>query len=383
MNNFILSLRYGRLGRFALFAITLLVSGCSKPIDNVNEVRPVRVIKLTSTNAEIDAEFAGEVRARIESRLGFRVGGKIVSRAVEVGSLVKSGQILMQLDPLDQKLAQAQAVAALTASESNRDLASAELKRYLNLRDKNFVSQAVLDSKEGAFKSAEAAYEQSVAINKSQSNQVNYTTLVANADGVVTNINAEVGQVVVAGADILRVAELAEKEVVIGIPENKVDTLRTTSDVQVRIWAHPKDLIAGKIREISPIADPATRTFITKVSLIDAPADVHLGMTAYVIFSAKSANQSIKVPLTALFQDKGSSAVWVVENNLTKLTRVEIGAPIGNDIILTGGVSNGQMVVTAGVNSLKQGQRVRVLDEEPVTNASSAAAAAGTGAVVK
>lgn len=355
------------------------LSGCSKPIEKAEEIRPVRVMKLQSSNVDVDAEFPGEVRARIESRLGFRVGGKIVSRKVDVGSVVTRGQILMQLDPQDLQLAQAQSIAGLRASESNRDLAKAELKRYQDLRDKNFVSQALLDSKETAYKAAQASYEQAAAANKNQSNQTAYTTLVADADGVVTGVDAEVGQVVAAGSPVVRVAQLGEKEIVIGIPEDKVDTLRRVSDVKVRIWAHPNDLIDGKIREISPIADPVTRTFTAKVSIPAAPADVRLGMTAYVNFASKTTTPWIKVPLTALFQDKGGSAVWVVENNTARLVPVQTAAPTGNDILLSGGVSNGQVVVTAGVNSLKPGQKVSILGEEPVAAKAVATASESSG----
>ncbi|HCE09720.1 MAG TPA: efflux transporter periplasmic adaptor subunit, partial [Oxalobacteraceae bacterium] len=141
------------------------------------------------------------------------------------------------------------------------------------LRDKNFVSQAVLDGKETAFKAAQASYEQAAAGYQNQSNQAGYTTLVSDVDGVVTSIDAEVGQVVAAGAPVVRVADLGEKEIVIGIPEDKVNTLRQITDVRVRIWANPNGIIPGKIREISPIADPATRTFTAKVSIPTAPAD--------------------------------------------------------------------------------------------------------------
>ena len=363
----------------AIVTASLLVSACSKPVEKAEEIRPVRVIKLQSSNVDVDAEFPGEVRARVESRLGFRVGGKIVSRKVDVGSVVTRGQILMQLDPQDLQLAQAQSIAGLRASESNRDLAKAELKRYQDLRDKNFVSQALLDSKETAYKAAQAGYEQAAAANKNQSNQTAYTTLVADADGVVTGVDAEVGQVVAAGNPVVRVAQLGEKEIVIGIPEDKVDTLRRVSDVKVRIWAHPNDLIDGKIREISPIADPVTRTFTAKVSIPAAPADVRLGMTAYVNFASKTTTPWIKVPLTALFQDKGGSAVWVVENNTAKLVPVQTAAPAGNDILLSGGVSNGQIVVTAGVNSLKPGQKVSILGEEPVAAKAVATASESSG----
>jgi len=348
----------------AMLGAAILLAACGKTPEKTEEVRPVRVMTLSSSDVALDAEFPGEVRARVESHLGFRVGGKIVARKVDVGNLVKRGQVLMQLDPQDLQLAQAQAVAGLTASESNRDLAKSELKRYQDLRDKNFVSQAVLDSKETAFRAAQATYEQAVAQNKTQSNQTAYTTLVADADGVVTGVDAEVGQVVAAGNPVVRVAQLGEKEIVIGIPEDKVDTIRRVNDVKVRVWAQPNDLIAGKIREISPIADPVTRTFTMKVSMPDAPADVRLGMTAYVRFAEKTATPQIRVPMTALFQDKNGSAVWVVENNVARLAPVQIGGSSGNDITLTGGVANGQTIVTAGVNSLKPGQKVSILGDE-------------------
>jgi len=156
-----------------------LLAGCSKPIEKTQDIRPVRAIQLTADNADVVAEFSGEVRARIESRLGFRVGGKIVARQIDVGTIVKRGQILMRLDPQDLQLAQAQSNAGLKAAESNRDLARAELKRYQELRDKNFVSQAVLDGKETGYKAAQASYEQATAGYKNQLNQTGYATLVS------------------------------------------------------------------------------------------------------------------------------------------------------------------------------------------------------------
>ena len=369
-----------------------VLAACGHAPEKLEEIRPVRVMTLASSDVDLDAEFPGEVRARVESRLGFRVGGKIVARKVDVGNVVKRGQVLMQLDPQDLQLAQAQAVAGLKASESNRDLARAELKRYQDLRDKSFVSQAVLDSKETAFRAAQASYEQALAQSKTQSNQTGYTTLLADADGVVTGVDAEVGQVVVAGSPVVRVAQTGEKEIVIGIPEDKVDTLRKVGDVKVRVWARPNDLIAGHIREISPIADPVTRTFTAKIAMPDAPAEVRLGMTAYVRFASKTAAPQIRVPLTALFQDKSGSAVWVVENHVAKLVPVQVGGASGNDVLLASGVAGGQVVVTAGVNSLKPGQKVSILGEEAPKQAvvsntmqdlvqgADAAAQAGAGA---
>jgi len=364
----------GALALAATCAVTLL-AGCSKPVEKAEDIRPVRAIRLAADNVDVVAEFAGDVRARIESRLGFRVGGKIVARKVDVGTVVKRGQILMQLDPRDLQLAQAQSNAGLKAAESNRDLARAELRRYQELRDKNFVSQAVLDGKETAFKAAQASYEQAAAGYQNQSNQAGYTTLVSDVDGVVTSIDAEVGQVVAAGAPVVRVADLGEKEIVIGIPEDKVNTLRQITDVRVRIWANPNGIIPGKIREISPMADPATRTFTAKVSIPTAPADVKLGMTAYVTFAAKTPNAMIKVPLTALFQEKAGTAVWVVENGTVRLVPVRVAGPAGNDILIAAGVSPGQTIVTAGVNLLKPGQKVSILGDDPVAKAEAKALA--------
>ncbi|MBS0308753.1 MAG: efflux RND transporter periplasmic adaptor subunit, partial [Proteobacteria bacterium] len=274
----------------------VILSACSKPAEKTEDIRPVRVLQVSADKVDVLAEFPGEIRPRIESRLGFRVGGKIVARKVEIGSMVKRGQVLMQLDPQDLQLAQAQANAGLKAADSNLALAKAELARYQDLKDKNFVSQAVLDAKDTAYKAARASQEQAQAAYKNQSNQAGYTTLVADNDGVVTGIDAEVGQVVAAGNPVVRVAQLGEKEVVFGIPEDKVDTLRQIADVRVRVWAKPNEILVGKIREISPIADPVTRTYNAKVHIADAPADIKLGMTAYVTFVAKSPIALLRLP---------------------------------------------------------------------------------------
>lgn len=352
---------------FPLFAAFAFVSvGCSKPVEKTEDIRPVRAMTLANSNVDVIAEFPGEVRARVESRLGFRVGGKIVARKVDAGAIVKRGQVLMQLDQQDLKLVQAQADAALKAADSNLALASAEFNRYKDLRAKNFVSQAVLDAKEAAYKAAQSSHDQAQAAYRNQANQAGYATLVSDVDGVVTSVEAEAGQVVAAGSTVVRVAQAGEKEIVIGIPENKVESLRRISDVRVRIWANPNGIIPGKIRELSPIADPVTRTYTAKVSIPNAPADVRLGMTAYVSFADKSPDPMIKVPLSALFQDKAASAVWIVDGGTVRLVPVQIAGSTGNDILISGGVVPGQTIVTAGVNMLKPGQKVKILGDDSV-----------------
>ncbi|UGQ48513.1 efflux RND transporter periplasmic adaptor subunit [Massilia endophytica] len=344
--------------------LAALLAACSKPAEKTEDIRPVRAIVLKSSDVDVDDQFSGEVRARVESRLGFRVGGKIVSRKVDVGTTVKRGQVLMQLDPQDLKLSQAQALASLRAAETNRDFARAELKRYQDLKTQNFVSQTVLDSKESAYKAAQATVESAQAAYRGQSNQAGYSSLVADIDGVVTSVTAEVGQVVAAGTPVVSVAKTNEKEVVIGVPENQVDKLRKIEDVKVRLWADPQRSVPGKIREVSPIADPATRTYTFKVTIPQTLADAKLGMTAVVEFSSKTAQPQIKVPLTALFHEKGASSVWVVENGIVKLVPVTVAGAAGNDIVLASGVREGQTVVTAGVHVLKPGQKVKILGAE-------------------
>jgi multidrug efflux system membrane fusion protein len=182
-----------------------------------------------------------------------------------------------------------------------------------------------------------------------------------------------------AGTPVVRVARTDEKEVVIGVPEDQVDDLRHAGEVKVRLWADPNRSIPGKIREVSPVADPATRTYTVKVS-IPAGEDVRLGMTAVVEIQRRldaAAGSQLRVPLSALVQNKGASAVWVVENNAVRLQPVQVGGVAGNDVLLAGGVKPGQTIVTAGVNLLKPGQKVRILTADVARRADAEAEASG------
>nr|WP_314858009.1 efflux RND transporter periplasmic adaptor subunit [uncultured Undibacterium sp.] len=364
--------------------VTILSLGaCSKKVEKTEDIRPVRALKAVMEGSDIATEFSGEVRPRIESRLGFRVPGKIIARRVDVGTVVKRGQVLMQLDPQDLLLGQAQAKAGLSAAESNRDLAKAELKRYQELREKNFVAQAVLDAKDTAFRAAQASYDQARAGLSNQSNQASYASLVADVDGVVTGIDAEVGQVVAAGSPVVRVAKTGELDVVVGIPEDKVNSIRHMSDVKVRMWANQGEVIVAKLRELSPIADPVTRTFTAKVALSPEVKDVRLGMTATVSFGMKNPQAMIRLPLTALLQEKNVNSVWVVESGAVKLVPVQLGGTAGEDVLIASGVSAGQMVVTAGVNLLKNGQKVKILGVEAASDAGNAAVVANASGAAK
>jgi multidrug efflux system membrane fusion protein len=367
----------------AVLAVPLLaglLSSCSKPAPKTEDVRPVRAITLAAGGVDASAEFSGEVRPRVESRLGFRVGGKIAARKVDVGAVVQRGQVLMQLDPQDLKLGQAQAMASLRAAETNRDLARADLNRYKELRSKNFVAEAVLDTKVAAFKASQANVDAARAAYGEQSNQSRYASLASDTDGVVTGIDAEVGQVVAPGTPVVRVARTDEKEVVIGVPEDRVDALRKVADVRVRLWANRDAAIPGRIREISPMADPATRTYTMKVAVPPRP-EIRLGMSATVQFTARGDAAQIRLPLTALVQNKGATSVWLVENGVVRPVPVQLGGPLGNDIVVTGGLRPGQTVVTAGVHLLKNGQKVRILTADVARRGDTEALMAGGGVV--
>ncbi len=348
-----------------LFGGLLLLTACTDKPAKTEDIRPVRVLVVAPAGAKNQVELAGEVQPRYESRLGFRVGGKVIARRVDVGTVVKRGQLLMQLDASDFQLAQAQAKASVSAADSTLSLAQAELNRYRELRQKNFVSQALLDAKEAAYKAALANHEQATVGLKVQANQSSYTSLLADADGVITGIDAEVGQVVSPGMPVVRIARTGEKEVRVSIPEDQVARLKRISDVTVRTWANPELVLEGRLRELSPIADPATRTFTAKIALPKAGSEIQLGMTATVSF-ANEAAPGIRLPMTALFNHKENTAVWVVERGVVKLVVVDVAGAVGNEIVIASGLAPGETVVTAGVNLLREGQKVTVLGDTVV-----------------
>jgi multidrug efflux system membrane fusion protein len=332
----------------AALLAALVLAGCSKPEPPAQPLRSVRVMKIDGAAVSGGLTFPGEVRARYESRLGFRLGGKIVERRVDVGAVVRKGQVLARLDAQDVALQSGQA-------EANRALAEAEAKRYRDLREKNFVSQAVLDAKETALKTAAA--QAGVARN-----QAGYATLVADRDGVVTAVEAEAGQVVAAGQTVVRVAEGNEKEVVIAVPENEVEKLRAATGFAVTLNSLPGRSWQGRLRELSPSADPATRTFAARIGVAEADDSVRLGMSASVQAKVSLRDTALRLPLSAFFTRNDQANVWVVDpaTQTVSLRKVDTDGVAGNDMRVKGGLEPGMLVVTAGANLLEDGQKVRL-----------------------
>jgi RND family efflux transporter MFP subunit len=310
------------------------------------------------------AEFAGEIRPRIETRGGFQVGGRITERLVDVGQRVRQGQPLATIDPQDYRLAADAAAAARASAQVERDQQRADYARFEELRAKGFISQAELDRRKASLDAAEARYAQAAAQARASGNQAGYAVLRAPHDAVVTAIDAEVGQVVAAGQSVVRLAGSDEKEVLVGIPEQHLGMLKRADDIEVRLWAGGPP-IRGRLRELAPVADAATRTFPARIALVDPPAGVALGMTATVSFAVPLAQPVITLPLQALLVDDGATHAWRYDPTTATVrrTRVRVGNVAGNEIVIADGLHSGDIVVTAGAHQLQEGQKVKLLSE--------------------
>jgi multidrug efflux system membrane fusion protein len=331
----------------------------------VEDVRPVSVVKVALGAGAADASYTGDVRARYETALGFRVAGKIISRDVEVGSRVRKGQLLARLDASDYQLNIEAAKSQLAAARSDFMQADDDLKRYKELYEKKFVSAAEYDRRKTTYDVAKARLEQAQAQLGVTRNQSDYTTLRADQDGIITAIMAEVGQVLSAAQPVMKLARPEEKEVVINVPESKLDELKSNGQVTITLWADPDARYKGRIREISPSADAVTRTYTVKVTVVDAKPSVQLGMTANVYLGGRDGAEVIRLPLTALYQKDAQPAVWIIDPNTSQavLTSVKVSRYTEESAEIAEGVKAGDVVVRAGVHKLHAGQKVRVLAE--------------------
>lgn len=347
-------------------AAALLLTACSKPAPPEAPVRSVKVMTIGTGPLQSSVEFAGEVRARVESRLGFRVAGKLSQRAVQLGEHVKAGQLLAQLDAQDYRLAADAARAQLAVAASNRDQAAADFKRFKELKDQNFISGAEFERRTTALKAAQAQVEQAQAQLASQGNQADYTRLTADVSGVVTAVEAEQGQVLSAGTPVVRIAQDGPRDVVFSVPEDKVAAIKVGSSVAVRVWA-ASTTWQGVVREVAASADPVTRTFAVKVAL-GADASPALGSTVSVVPQALShaGTAAIMVPTNALLQQGGKTLVWLLDpaSMTVKAQPVQVLTADGNEVVIASGLTPGMQVVTSGVHVLSANQPVTIYTEK-------------------
>jgi RND family efflux transporter MFP subunit len=373
--------------RTALVLLALAaLAACSKQAPAPEPERSVRTLKLDSGSAGMVLEFAGEVKARTESRLSFRVGGKLLSRRVNGGDSVRPGQVLAQIDAQDLVLAQDAAKAGVLAARANRDQLGAELKRFIELRDQGFISAAELERRDTAFKAAQAQLDQAKAQAGVQGNQAGYAQLVADHAGVVTGVDAEPGMVVGAGTPIVRVAADGPRDVVFAVPEDKLASLRAAAALpgalKVRPWGQGQSELALTLREVSAAADPVTRTFLFKADA-GRSTELKLGQTATVLLELPRTDNIIKLPLSAVLEQQGKTSVWLLDpaTMTVKPQAVQVGGVDGNEVVIASGLSTGQEVVVAGVHVLTPGQKVRRYEpngKPPAAAATSAPAAAAS-----
>jgi len=338
----------------------ILVKGYSKPTVMAEEIPVVRTAVVGIAAVGQNYTYSGEVKGRFESQLAFQVGGKIIKRNVQLGSVVSAGDVLMEIDGKDVRQTVNRDAAQVDSAESQLRLAENNLQRYRTLYEHKAISAAQLDQYQNAYDVAMAATRQASAQYAQGSNQLGYSALYADKAGVVSSITAEVGQVVGAGQSALTIVQDGEREVEINIPENRIAELRTAGQLKVTFWALPTVSVDAVIREIAPMADKISRTYKVRVSLINPPAEVKLGMTSTVTV-ANMGNQQLAayIPLSAIYQNSDIPGVWVVNNENISLRAIKIGAFADGKVQVLEGLQQGDIIVTAGVHKLKEGQKVR------------------------
>ena len=352
------------------------LAACSRPEAPPEPIRAVKLLTVATSHGGSSQVFAGEVRARVESRLGFRVGGKILKRQAEVGQKVRAGDVLAQLDPQDLRLAADAARAQVAAARTSSELARADFKRYTTLKEQNFISGAELERRESTLKSAEASLDQAMSQLSAQGNQAGYAALVADAPGVVTAVEAEPGQVVTAGTPVVRLAHDGVRDAVFSVPEDQVRDFPVGRAVTVRSWSDANVPINARVRETGAAADPVTRTFTVKVALEGAAPP--LGSTVSITpvpDAVASAASRIRIPTSALRRDGDATTVWRLdEATMTVQPQpVVVGGIEGNDVLIASGLAPGMRVVAAGVHVLAPGQKVAIYEgNSPVAQAEQA-----------
>jgi len=377
-------------------ALSLALSACSPTEPSAPIVPSVRTESVAAVATSQLWQLAAEVRPRTETRLAFRVGGKLLERPVQVGDVVKKGQLIARLDPQDLKLAEDAAQAGVNVAQAQLDAARNDWQRAQDLLRQGFISQAEFDRRDAAWKSIQAQVAQAQAQHRLQANQSQHTALRADGAGVVTVVEAEPGMVLAAGQSVVRVAQAGEQDIVFQVPEDQWELARNLRGrrgaVGVSLWSDAGGASTkpsgeprrqATVREVAAVADPATRTFLVKAELLPLKGAVTpaLGQTATVTLkaSASAAASAVSLPMAAVFERQGRSSVWVLDGQALTLKAqpVELGTPVGTRVTVLSGLQPGQEVVTAGVHTLADGLKVRRY-EAPAAAAASATASSKT-----
>lgn len=349
-----------------IVAGVLTLQGCADPeSDNKPAPRPALVAQPLSADASQDV-FPGEVRARYEPELGFRIGGKISQRLVDVGDRVTEGAVLAKLDTDDVSLKLDAVRAQMASAQADHKLASSELERYRELMERNVISRSQFDSFESRYDASVAQLRQARANLNVARNQADYASLKAPRDGVIAQRLAEAGQVVAAGQAVFVLAVDGDREVRIDLPEQDVGRFKIGMPVAIELWSRPGQVFEGKIRELSPAADPRSRTFEARVAFENMDVGADLGQSARVFVSGADNAGVLSIPLSALTAEEGETYVWVVNPDALTLhkTPVEVGPYQEQVVPVLSGLQPQDWVVTAGMHLLREGQEVIPVDRQ-------------------
>lgn len=347
-----------------LLSLATALAGCSSQAEISPTERVARVAQPQPGASQAVAVYPGEVHARYESALGFRVAGKINARLVDVGAHVVRDQVLAQLDPRDLALASTSAKASLASADAAFKLAQSEHDRYKALQSRNFVSQYELDGKVNALESARAHVAEARASLDTARNQAGYAELRADAGGVITSIAAEAGQVIGAGQVVVTLARDGASEVEIDVPEQQVDSYSAGQPAAIELWTDSGTRHSGRVREIAPGADATTRTYRVRVAFVDDKATPRLGQTARVYFGAAAKPNQWLVPLSALYEKNGKPALWQLDPKTRQVRLAEVAVvSYGEEgVLISDGIAADSWVVTAGVHRLREGEIVNPID---------------------
>ena len=343
-----------------LFA-ALLLSGCQDEEVAEAPPRPVKTVAVSFSPEDTFGTLVGVIQPRFETNFSFRQGGEIRERAVDVGDMVKSGEVLALLDSEDQQDAVRKAEANLFAARANLDNAETARARAQQQYPRT-VSRAALDSAIAQASSAQASLQAAEAALRIANNNLDNRVLKANTDGVVTAVGAEVGQVVGGGQMVVRVAQLKDRDAVFQVPESTIQAANRDMRIEARLLSQPDSKAEGMVREISPTADPITRNFTVRVALSSPPEDFRFGSA--VRGSVQLPGEPLaRLPMSALFNQGSDAAVWVVNaaDNTTKLVPVTVNRFETADFLVAEGLADGDNVVVAGIQQLRPGMPVRLL----------------------
>ena len=346
----------------AYSTLPLLVACAPAEKPSAPQIRPVRVITLEKSGGGDTVSLTGTIQAETEVNLAFRIDGRMITRKVNVGDTLKAGQLVAELDPQNEQSALQSARANLAAARGQLVEAQTNFERFRTLVARGAVSQAEFDRVTQIFRTAQAQVDSALAQQSIAENRLSYTRLVADAPGVVTAVGLEPGEVVQAGRMVVQIARQDGRDAVFDVPANVKDMVPDNPEIAVALTMDPSVTAVGRVREISPRADPATGTWRVRVGLTDPPAAMHLGSTVTGRMQVGGI-ESIEVPAQALTRFETEPSVWVVDpaTQTVALRQVEVLRFDPAGVLIGRGLEPGEQVVVAGVQALHPGQKVRVL----------------------